>query len=140
MINLIRVALLGLTLIAFPAAALELRVDDAWIKQLPPTVPVRAGYLVLFNPLPEPVRIVAAHSPDFAAVEFHRSVMRDGMMAMEQMKELEVGAGAELRLEPGGLHLMLMQPVEPGEPGETRRIKFEYDDGSVQELVFEIRN
>ena len=135
---LIRIAILAL--FSLPAAAAELRVDEAWIKHLPPTVPVRAGYLTLFNPSSREIRIVAARSADFGAVEFHRSIMRDGMMTMEQLKQLEVGAGAGLRLEPGGLHLMLMQPVEPGKPGETRAITLEYDDGSVQELVFEIRD
>ena len=128
-----------LILVCSPATALELRADEAWIKHLPPTVPVRAGYLTLTNPHSETVNIVAAQSSDFAAVEFHRSVMRDGMMAMEQQADLELGAGATLRLEPGGLHLMLMQPAEAGKPGETRRITFEYHDGSKQEFVFEIR-
>ena len=133
------VAILALMLLSPPAVGYQLRVDDAWIRHLPAAAPVRAGYLTLFNPLSQPVRIVAAHSPDFAAVEFHHSVMRDGMMAMQQLAELEVGPAAALRLEPGGLHLMLLHPAEPGKPGETRRISLEYDDGTVQVLVFEIR-
>ena len=128
----VHAAILALVLLSAPAAAVELRVDEAWIRHLPPTVPVRAGYLTLFNPLARPVRIVAARSADFAAVEFHRSVMRDGSMSMQQLLELEVDPGTTLRLEPGGLHLMLMQPVAPGKTGETRRITLEYDDGSGQ--------
>jgi copper(I)-binding protein len=132
-------ATLVLVLMPTQSGAVELRVDDAWIKQLPPSVPVRAGYMTLFNPLDRSVRIVAAHSDEFAAVEFHLSVMQDGMMHMQQVPLLEVEAGAFLRLEPGALHLMLMQPAEAGSPGEVRRISLEFDDGSMQELEFEIR-
>ena len=130
----------ALLLISSAAGALELQVEAAWIKQLPATLPVRAGYMTLLNPHDRAVRIVAARSDDYAAVEFHRSVMRDGMMSMQKLEVLEVGAGASLRLEPGGLHLMLLQPVEPGKPGESRRISIEYEDGSLQELIFEIRD
>lgn len=136
----LRNSLLALLLLSAPAGAAELRVDDAWIKHLPASVPVRAGYMTLFNPLDRGVTIVAARSDDFASVEFHRSFMQDGMMRMEQLQLLQVDAGASLRLEPGGLHLMLMQPVNPGSPGDTRRISLEYDDGSVQELAFEVRD
>ena len=135
-----RSSLLALMLLSAPAGAAELRVDDAWIKHLPASVPVRAGYMTLFNPLDRSVTIVSARSDDFASVEFHRSLMQDGMMRMEQLPLLEVEAGSLLRLEPGGLHLMLMQPINPGSPGETLRISLDYEDGSSQELLFEIRD
>ena len=35
---------------------------------------------------------------------------------------------------------MLMQPVEPGKPGEMRRIVIGYEDGSEQEVVLEVRD
>ena len=128
-----------LVLLALPAGAAELRVEDAWIKHLPASVPMRAGYATLFNPTSRSVKIVAAHGDGFASVEFHQSTMQDGMMRMQQLPLLEIDAGSSLRLEPGGIHLMLMQPAEPGAPGETRRITFEYDDGTAQQLVLEIR-
>ncbi len=119
----------------FPASAYaELELSDAWIKNLPPPVPVRAGYLTIHNPNTRAVSIVEIHSESFASVEVHQTLMQDGMMRMEQVENLTIAAGETVQLAPGGLHLMMMQPVQPTRPGEIHRITIEYDDGSRQNL------
>ena len=117
----------------------ELDISDAWIKNLPPAVPVRAGYMTLHNPAPTAQRIVALHSASFASVEIHQTVMQDGMMRMRQLTELQINAGETVQLAPGGLHLMLIQPVEPTRPGEMHRIEIEFDDGSRQNLQLMVK-
>ncbi|MCP4391118.1 MAG: copper chaperone PCu(A)C [Gammaproteobacteria bacterium] len=119
----------------FPASAYaELELSDAWIKNLPPPVPVRAGYMTIHNPNTRAVSIVEIHSESFASVEVHQTLMQDGMMRMEQVENLTIAAGETVQLAPGGLHLMMMQPVQPTRPGEIHRITIEYDDGSRQNL------
>ena len=117
----------------------ELEISDAWIKNLPPAVPVRAGYMTLYNPAATVQRIVALHSESFASVEIHQTVMRDGMMRMQQLPELPIYAGETVQLAPGGLHLMLIQPAEPTRPGEMHRIEIEFDDGSRQSLQLVVK-
>ena len=119
-------------------ARAELVIEDAWIKNLPPSVPVRAGYMTLTNPDARSVKIVALRGNDFSRIEIHRSAMRDGVMRMERLPELEVGAGESLRLAPGGLHLM-MYPLEPTRPGETYRIGIELGDGSIRTVEMTVR-
>jgi len=119
-------------------ARAELVIEDAWIKNLPPSVPVRAGYMTLTNPDARSVKIVALRGNDFSRIEIHRSAMRDGVMRMERLPELEVGAGESLRLAPGGLHLM-MYPLEPTRPGETYRIGIEFGDGSIRTVEMTVR-
>ena len=132
---MIRILLVALLL--WPISALaELEFESARIKNLPPTVPVRAGYVTLYNPGASAVSIVAAESAAFASVEFHRSVMQDGMMRMEPVDAIEVPAGGRVELEPGGLHLMLMQPVEPTVPGQSVDLTLKYADGSRHDLTF----
>ena len=126
--------------LSLPALArAELEIGDAWIKHLPPAVPVRAGYMVIRNPGSAARRIVGADSDSFGSVEIHRSLMQDGMMRMEQQQELVIEAGATLRLEPGGLHLMLMAPSQPTTPGETRRLRLRLGDGSTLAIEMEVR-
>lgn len=116
----------------------ELVIDDPWIQNLPPSVPVRAGYMTLTNPDAQSVKIVALRGDDFERIEIHRSVMRDGTMHMEQLPELEVGAGESLRLAPGGLHLMLY-PLAPTRPGDSHRISIEFGDGSRRVIEMTVR-
>ncbi|MDH3218570.1 MAG: copper chaperone PCu(A)C [Gammaproteobacteria bacterium] len=131
--------LLALLMIIPLAALADLEISDAWIKNLPASVPVRAGYLTLRNLTKKSVTIVGAISPGFASVEIHRSVSQDGMARMEAVPKLQIEGGTTVRLEPGGLHLMMMQPAQPTSPGELYRITFEYADGSRQSLQMEVR-
>ncbi len=123
----------------FPASAFaELDITDARIKNLPPTVPVRAGYMTIHNPSQVAISIVAIHSEAFASVEIHRSAMQDGMMRMDLVEALEIDANTSLQLAPGGLHLMMMQPVEATRPGEQIEITLQLSDGSEQSLKMEV--
>ncbi|MCP4767374.1 MAG: copper chaperone PCu(A)C [Gammaproteobacteria bacterium] len=127
--------LLLILALLFPVSALaELEFSDAWIKNLPPTIPVRAGYMTMHNPGPGALSVVAIRSDAFANVEIHRSFMQDGMMRMEPVDELEIEADASVKLEPGGLHLMMMMPQEPTSPGDEIIVFVKLDDGSEQSL------
>ena len=129
--------LLALLLPATGFAQLEF--SDAWIKNLPPAVPVRAGYLTIHNPRSRAVSIVALRSEAFASVEIHQTRMQDGMMRMDPVPNLTIAPGETVQLAPGGLHLMLMQPAQPTRPGEIHRITIEFDDGSMQTLELTVR-
>jgi len=127
--------LLLILALLFPASAFaELEFSDAWIKNLPPSTPVRAGYMTMHNPGPGALSVVSVRSEAFASVEIHRSFMQDGMMRMEPVDDLEIEADASIKLEPGGLHLMMMMPKEPTSPGDEIVIFIELDDGSEQSL------
>lgn len=117
----------------------ELEFSEAWIKNLPPPVPVRAGYMTIHNPLSRAISIVAIQSEAFASVEIHQTLMVDGMMRMEQLPALTIAPGETVQLAPGGLHLMMMQPVQPTSPGEVLPITVEFDDGSRQNLQLTVR-
>jgi len=132
-----RLALLLALLLPFNAFA-ELDITQARIKNLPPSVPVRAGYLSIHNPAQFSVSIVSIRSEAFASVEIHRSVMKDGMMSMEPVDRLTIEPGASLQLAPGGLHLMMMHPVEATRPGDDLEIILQLGDGSEQRLMMKV--
>jgi len=117
----------------------QLEFSDAWIKNLPPPVPVRAGYMTIHNPQSRAISIVAIRGDAFASVEIHQTRMQDGMMRMDPVPNLTIAPGETVQLAPGGLHLMMMQPVEPTRPGEVHRITLEFDDGSRQTLELTVR-
>ena len=132
--------LLLILALLFPASAFaELEFSDAWIKNLPPTIPVRAGYMTMHNPGPGALNIVSVRSEAFASVEIHRSFMQDGMMRMEPVSTLIIEPDSTVQLAPGGLHLMMMNPTVPTKPGDTLKIEIELDDGSTQSLNMTVK-
>jgi hypothetical protein len=127
--------LLLILLLVLPGSAFaELDIGDAWIKNLPPTIPVRAGYMTIHNAQTHTLSIVAIHSDAFTSVEIHRTFEQDGMMRMERVPSLTIEPDSTVQLAPGGLHLMMMNPTQPTKPGDTLMIVIELDDGSTQNL------
>jgi len=132
--------LLLILLLILPGSAIaELDIHNAWIKNLPPAVPVRAGYMTIHNAQANEVSIVAISSDAFASVEIHRSIAEDGMMRMEAVPTLVIEPDSTVQLAPGGLHLMMMNPVEPTKPDDVLQIVIEFDDGSTQSLNMTVK-
>lgn len=127
-----------LLLIFSPIALAELDVRDPWIKNLPPSVPVRAGYMTIHNPQSIAVSIVSLRSDAFASIEIHQTIEQDGMMSMEQVPSLKIEPNSSVQLAPGGLHLMMMNPSEPTQPGDQLEIVIVLDDGSEQRVEMQV--
>ena len=131
--------LLMLLLILPGSAVAELEIHDAWIKNLPPAVPVRAGYMTIRNAQANAVSIIAIRSDAFASVEIHRTIAEDGMMRMEPVPTLVIEPDSSVQLAPGGLHLMMMNPTQATRPGDVLQIVIELDDGSTQNLNMTVK-
>ena len=127
-----------LLLIFSPIVLAELEIRDPWIKNLPPSVPVRAGYMTIHNPQTKAVSVVSLRSDAFASIEIHQTVEQDGMMRMEQLPSLKIESNSSVQLEPGGLHLMMMNPSEPTQPGDLLEIIIVLDDGSEQKVKMQV--
>jgi len=127
--------LLLLSLLLPTSACAGLEIVDAWIKNLPPGVPLRAGYMTIRNTGQVTVRILALRSAAFASIEIHRSLVQDGMVRMDPVESLSIAAGASLQLAPGGYHLMMMQPVAATRPGQAIEVILQLDDGTEQHLT-----
>jgi len=120
-------------------AAPALLVRDAWIPEAPPVARVQAAYMALVNEGAGPVAIVGASSPEFDAVEMHRTVEREGAMRMEAQPTLRIEPGATLNLAPGGLHLMLIGPKRPLVAGDRVAIELRLEGGAVILATAEVR-
>lgn len=121
------------------AAPPALVVVDAWIPQAPPGAAMRAGYATLRNPGTQSVRVTAAASPSFAEVSIHATTVVDGVSRMRALDAIDIAPGAEVRLEPGGRHLMLMQPTGNADPGARIEVVFTLDDGGRVPATFAVR-
>ena len=94
------------------AAAGPMTVTDAWIRATPPGVPTAAAYLTITN-AGGADRLLGGATPAAQTVELHAHVEGGGLHRMERLAEVTVPAGAVVRLEPAGLHLMLIDIAAP---------------------------
>jgi copper(I)-binding protein len=104
-------ALSALLLATGPAWACPgLDVQDPWIREAPPGAMMMAAYAKLANQGSHALSIDGARGDDFASVELHRTVVDKGMSLMKSGQALTLAPGAHAALEPGGWHLMLVEP------------------------------
>lgn len=113
--------------------------EAPWVRAAPPGATALAGYLVLRNGCRSPVEVVAVESLDFAMPMIHRSEVVQGVSRMRPAGKLAVAPGAELKFEPGGLHLMLMKPRRPMAEGDKARIRLVLADGRRLYAEFPLR-
>ena len=103
----------------------DLAVTDAWVRAavVPEemTAPVNsAAYLTIENRGNGPDRLVGASFEGAQRVELHESfVDEQGIASMRPVDSVELAPGGEARLEPGGLHLMLMGLGAPLSVGDS---------------------
>jgi copper(I)-binding protein len=119
-------------------AAGRLRVEDAWIRAAPPGATMLAGYATLANSGDAPLTVLTVQSEAFRSASIHRTVVRDGVSRMRELHDLELAPGQTVRFEPGGYHIMLMDPRQPIEVGAKVGIVFLLADGTRVQTVFDV--
>lgn len=114
--------------------------EDPWVREPPPGMSMLAGYMILHNPSSTEMTLTGASSPDFAAVEFHNSVMEDGISRMREETSLVLGAGEALSFAPGGRHMMLIAPDRELSTGDNVLIVLSFSDGSELHITAPVRS
>lgn len=123
------VALLLAAMLAACRPAAELELSDGWVRAMPPGTPMTAAYLRLHWHGDRPLVIASWHSDAHREASLHRTVRRGGVSRMEAAPQARIDPGGSLVLEPGGLHLMLMQPARDLQAGDTVTVTLVSDHG-----------
>jgi len=118
-------------LCATPASAHQyelgtLVIGHPWARPTAPGMPLGAAYLSITNNGKYADALVAASSPAAARVEFHQTTLADGMARMRPLTEIAIAPGATVKIEPGGIHVMLADLKAPLEPGKPVPLELEF--------------
>ena len=113
-------------------------VRDAWIREPPPRSPA-AGYLVVENRGGESVELVAVATEAAEQTEIHVMEYKNDRMTMRRVEGLQVPAGGEVALKPGGTHLMLMELRQPLRDGDEVELVLRFGDGTERRTQVPVR-
>jgi periplasmic copper chaperone A len=126
-VSLVKVAVAGLCAyfaLGVPLACAQaqknppLVAQDAWIRATPGTV-VAAAYLTLHNQGSSPVTVTGVQSPMAESAMIHETRVQGGQSQMRPHEQIVVAPGATVKLQPGGLHVMLQGLKQPLAVGES---------------------
>jgi periplasmic copper chaperone A len=116
-----------------------LAVEDGWIRLPPAPRPMLAGFGRIANRCASGQVVIAVQSPRFADVSLHETTLVDGVSRMRGIERLPIAAGGQALLQPGGLHLMLMQPDAALAEGERVPLLLLLADGREVAATFTVR-
>ncbi len=117
----------------------QVQFNGGWIKQLPPVVPMRAGYIKIVNTSEKPRKIVAMQSSSFEKVEMHETKLVDGLMKMIALDSIDLPANSTTEFKPGGKHMMLITPLQTLAIGDKVEIIATFEDETSQSFMLEIK-
>jgi hypothetical protein len=118
----------------------EVRVRPAAISEADVGTANSAVYLRIRNLGTAGDRLTGAGFDGARRVEVHETrIGDDGLATMRPIESLPIPPGAEVRLKPGGVHVMLMGLERSLVPGEEVELSLTFENSGVQRLIAEVR-
>ncbi len=116
------------------AAADQVAVHQPYVRLAPPNAPASGAFMVIRNNGSSDLKVVKADNPVSRLTELHTHLNEGGVMKMRQVPAIEIKAGGEAVLQPGGLHIMLIDLKTPLKEGDNVPITLTFDDGSSKQI------
>jgi hypothetical protein len=137
-----RILIAALVWAAAGSALAQVNISSAWARS---TVPGQGGTGVFMTLVSKDGgKLVGAGSPVAGVVELHEMAMDNNVMKMRAIPALDLPAGREVQLKPGGYHVMLLDLRRPLKVGEKVQIelRLETRDGKriTQPVEVEVRS
>jgi copper(I)-binding protein len=113
-------------------------VQDAWVREVPGS-DVAAVYLTLRNPSTQPISIVGVESSVASHAMIHETKTEGGQSRMRPHEQLLIPPGQTVKLEPGGLHVMLHGVTQPTPVGQSVPLSLLLADGHKVQVAAVVR-
>lgn len=129
-------ALIASAFLFAPAMGLAdagLKVKNVWARSTAPGQSVAAAYLDIVSG--QGAALVKAESPAAKVVELHEMKMDGNVMKMRPVAKIDLPAGKEVKLEPGGYHVMLIDIKQPLKVGEAVPLTLVVEAGGKTEKL-----
>jgi periplasmic copper chaperone A len=152
--------------VATPLAGGAVSVSGAWARNSPMGASVGAAYLVITSPVDDELISVTVPTDIAARTEIHETVMVQpdeeedsedaddsgdghggshgamggGAMTMREVGSIQLPAGKMVLLQPGGLHIMMIDLAAPLALGTTFTAILEFTVSDPIEVTFEVRD
>ena len=120
-------------------AADSVTVADPYVRLAPPNAPATGAFMVLKNTGGKDVKVVKADSAASKVAELHTHLNEGGVMKMRQVPAIEIKAGGEAKLAPGGLHIMMIDMKTPLKEGDMVALTLTFDDGSSKKIEVPVK-
>jgi periplasmic copper chaperone A len=119
-------------------SAKPLVVLDAWVRATP-GADIAAAYMTLRNAGAAPITVTGVESPMAGHAMIHETKVESGQSKMRPHEQLVVAPGATVKLEPGGLHVMMHDLKRPLIVGEKVPLVIQLSGGGTVQTTATVR-
>lgn len=112
-----------------------LLLEDGWVRSMPPGSGMTAAYGRFIYQGTTTIEFTSFRSDAYKDVSLHQTVIENGISRMKPAVWSQA-PGTTFTLEPGGYHLMLMEPSREANPGDMVGLTLVTGDG--QEFSFSL--
>lgn len=120
----------------------DITVEEIWARQSPRAATNGAAYMVIKNKGKEADALIGAKTDISEVVELHQTVVDDkGVMHMKPVEgqHLEIPAGGEVILKPGGFHVMFMGLKQQLKPDDTIHLILVFEKSGEKAFDVKVR-
>ncbi|WP_070884300.1 copper chaperone PCu(A)C [Pseudomonas argentinensis] len=96
----------------------QLHIDHPWSREMPPVAPTAAAYFVVHNKGDADDRLLSVETTVAGKAEIHEHAHVGGMMKMQQVQNVLIPAGGEVKFAPMGYHVMLFDLKQQAQAGD----------------------
>ncbi|MEO1468030.1 MAG: copper chaperone PCu(A)C [Pseudomonadota bacterium] len=112
-------------------------VEGPWARPTIPNRPTAAYFRLVSQGTAD--RLVGVFTPAFGRTELHLSSSTDGVMRMEKVEAIDLPAGGEAVLKPGGYHVMLFDAVTELGEGDTFPLMLSFENAGTVTVETTVR-
>ncbi len=130
----------ALLLVAIGAAAQSgsVEIRDAWARATPGKADIGAAYLTLQSPVGD--RLTGLSTPIASITQLHTTTMEGGVKKMTRVAALDLPAGQKIKLEPGGMHIMLIGLTDRLRQGQSFPLTLSFEKAGKREVTVSVES
>lgn len=98
-----------------------------------------AGYLDIYNGTSKADTLVAVSSDVAVSAAVHESFDKDDLSGMRPAGKLHIAANSSLKLEPGSLHIMLMQLNQNLAEGDSISFRLDFSEAGMKQTKVAVK-
>ena len=134
-------AFLAVAFSAIPAwaTAADLLIADALARPTPPGAAVGVVYFSITNRGSQDDQLLSLSTAVANSVEMHQTQTVKGVMQMRQVTQISCPAGATVKAQAGGLHIMLLGLKHPLVDGEQFELLLRFRDAGAMRVPVAVR-
>lgn len=117
----------------------DIEVKDAIISAPPPFSRLTSGFMTIHSKLKKDIKLIKIKSDIAYDTEVHKMEMKDGMMMMYPVTDINISAQSSTSFQAGVRHIMFIDLKEKLKVNDKKKVKLFFSNGKKIDAWFDVK-